>query len=133
MMSRLRSKGGRPLMARFAVHEVTVAGSSRVHPVLEGVEDDLDSLAHRRCVDRTENRLRVVDVDVAHERKAEQRHRLLAMDERDHRHASRARDLLQADASTADEEVPLHRGLQRREDEEEPQQAERIYGRARAR
>jgi hypothetical protein len=48
------------------------------------VEDDLDRLALRSRPDRPQRALRVVDVDVAHERKAQERHRLLAVDERDH-------------------------------------------------
>jgi hypothetical protein len=54
------------------------------------VEDHLDRPVRRGVADRAEDALGVVDVDVADDREAEQRHRLLPVDERDDGGAARA-------------------------------------------
>lgn len=55
------------------------------------VKDDLDRLIRRRLADGPQHALRVVDVDEPDDRKSEQRHGLLAMDQRDHRRTARRR------------------------------------------
>jgi len=54
------------------------------------VEQDLDRAIVGRLLDRAQDALGVVDVDIARKRKAQQRERLLAVDECDHRRAALA-------------------------------------------
>ena len=97
------------------------------HPA-RGVEDDLDRPAGGCLVDGAQDALGVVDVYVAHEREPEQRQRLLAVDEGDHGHAAPARDRVQRPPSLGEQHLARDGGLERREDEEQPQQAERVHG-----
>ena len=55
------------------------------HEPARRMEHDLDRLPGRRTTDRAQDTLRVVDVDVPHQRDAEQRDRLLPMYQGDHR------------------------------------------------
>ena len=66
----------------------------------------------------------VVDVDVPEEWEAEERHRFLPVDQGDHRRATLLRKRLEVGPPTCLEDIALRRRLQRREDEEQPEQAD---------
>ena len=99
----------------------------RDHHAAGRVEDDLDRPSGRRLVDGPQHALGVVDVDVADDREAEQRHLLLAVDQCDHRRLALARQDGQRPPPLQQHLLPLYRGLERGEDEEQPEEAERIH------
>src|SRR6266540_4054085 len=90
------------------------------------VQHDLDRSTGLCLADRPQNALRVVDVDVPHEWHSEQRDRLLPVDERDHRCAAQRREPAECPPPLREQELPLHQRLQRDEDEEEPEQVQRV-------
>src|SRR5581483_5255572 len=71
---------------------------------------------------RPQHVLGVVDVDVAHEREAEEAHRLLAMHEEDHPRAALLLDAREQPAARALEQPLTDHGLERRDDEKQPQE-----------
>ena len=92
------------------------------------MEHDFDRPVGRRFPDRTQDALRVVDVDVACEGNPEQRDRLLPVDQRDHGRLPLARKRSEALPPPGREHLALHGRLQRGKDEEKPEEAERVYG-----
>jgi hypothetical protein len=88
------------------------------HEPAGGMQDDLDRPVGRRLPDRPEDALRVVDVDVADEREAQERHRLLPVDQRDGGAAALLRDCLERAPALHHQRVALRRRLERREDED---------------
>ena len=92
----------------------------REHESAGRVEDDLDLLSRRRRPDCPQHALGIVDVDVTHEREPEQRDRLLTVDERDHRRITPRCNPGKHPPSRQGQQLLLDEGLQRAEDEEEP-------------
>jgi len=90
------------------------------------VEHHLDGAVVRRLADRAQDALGVVDVDIARDREPEQRHCLLPVDERDDGRLPRPGQQPQTPPPCGREVVALQDRLQRREDEEEPEEAERV-------
>ena len=84
------------------------------------MQDDLDRLSRMGSADRLQHAFGVVDVDVAHERESEEGNRLLTMDQRDDRRVTARCDQAQHPTPRKREQLFLDEGLQRAEDEEDP-------------
>jgi hypothetical protein len=103
--------------------------SGRQHEPARRVDDQVDRVVGVGQLDGAEDLLRVVDVDVAHERKAEEAHGLLAMHERDDARAARLLEPLQdAQPLRLQDLLPDHR-LEPDEEERHPPEIAQVHAR----
>ena len=101
----------------------------RQHEPARGMEHDVERHVAVGHLDRPQHRLGIVDVDVAHHRKAQKPHRLLAVDEEDHPRVPLLLDLGDLAGAHRLQHALLDDRLQRRDDEEDPEQIHDGHGR----
>ena len=113
-----------PVVVRQSLGDLT----RREHETTGGVQDDLDRPPGLGATDCPQHALGIVDVDVPHDRKTEKRHRLLTVDQRDHRRFPFLRDAREHATTSKREHLSLEHRLQRAEDEEDPEEVPEIQG-----
>ena len=91
------------------------------------VKDQVDWDVRVGHVDGAEHLLRVVDVDVAEDGEAQQAHRLLTVDQQDDPRAALPLDLRDQPLARGVEVALLDDRLQRRDDEEQPEDVEHAH------
>jgi hypothetical protein len=89
------------------------------------VEDQVDGDGRIGELDRTQQPLRILDVDVAGDREAEEAHRLLAVDQPDGAALALFLELAKEPHPLGLEQALAEHGLQRRDDDEQPQEVDR--------
>jgi len=86
------------------------------------MENHVDGHVWGRQPNGSQHLLGVLNVDVAQDGKAEETHGLLPMDHRDHPRAALALDRPERAQAPHGEDIALHSGLQRRDEDDDPDQ-----------